>query len=465
MLPHLSRFSLWLAALTAAASLLLPGRQGGTLASIAMLALLAALWLRRFNRPPPEAALPDSTGIPAYDDVAMMEFAALAARQLEPADSLKTALQALGDLMVHELGAEDLRIHHPAPSAPKSAAIADALRTGQAVLNDDNGFVLPVFRDRQPVAVLEVRRIALSVMPAAFGRLLDVLRAQLEGVAVRETRAVDDEDDAPAHIEGSVLWIEPDPAEQEAIGRRLRRLGLTLRIASTPLQAERALAEAHFDLVLIAVGAAFEPDGFAMLVQRRRGSGAGLAPVALWIALVDEAAGDNRERLITLGFDDCLFKPLRQGPLLAMLTQRFSPACPAVPHMADTGRLTGGAVPVIDEVLDTAALARLRELDPKNETQLLARVAKAFETSAARYLPQLAAARQSGETRDLSLVAHTLKSSSSSIGALKLSRQCAEIEAMIKAGQSEGLGPRVDAVCTEIGIVLQALTRLLDTTA
>jgi len=47
MLPYLSHVSLWLAALAAAASLFTSGRHGATLAAVALVALGAALWLRR----------------------------------------------------------------------------------------------------------------------------------------------------------------------------------------------------------------------------------------------------------------------------------------------------------------------------------------------------------------------------------------------------------------------------------
>ena len=59
-------------------------------------------------------------------------------------------------------------------------------------------------------------------------------------------------------------------------------------------------------------------------------------------------------------------------------------------------------------------------------------------------------------------VAHTLKSSSASIGALQLSQHCADIEAMIRLEKVDDLDSRVDALCAEVEIVLQALRALLD---
>ena len=115
-------------------------------------------------------------------------------------------------------------------------------------------------------------------------------------------------------------------------------------------------------------------------------------------------------------------------------------------------------------VLDEAALARLRELDPKGENQLMERVLKAFDASVARLVPQLLQARAAADHAAIRHVAHTLKSSSASIGAIALSRLCASVEAAARAGTLDLLGPDIDDMCREIDFVLQALKKLLGPT-
>src|SRR2546423_1026011 len=113
----------------------------------------------------------------------------------------------------------------------------------------------------------------------------------------------------------------------------------------------------------------------------------------------------------------------------------------------------GGAAwtlpPGTEGVLDAAALERLRELDPKGENQLLPRVIQAFEASSTRLIPQLQEARRAHDMAGIRHVAHTLKSSSASIGALGLSQLCADIEAKIRTQTLENIDERVDALCTE----------------
>jgi HPt (histidine-containing phosphotransfer) domain-containing protein len=111
-------------------------------------------------------------------------------------------------------------------------------------------------------------------------------------------------------------------------------------------------------------------------------------------------------------------------------------------------------------VLDAQALERLRELDPTGQNRLLDRIFNAFEQSIGRLMPQLDAARAGADWQGVRHVAHTLKSSSASIGAIKLSQICADIETMVRQSQVQGLSERLDAMGAEVARVLAALRAL-----
>lgn len=115
------------------------------------------------------------------------------------------------------------------------------------------------------------------------------------------------------------------------------------------------------------------------------------------------------------------------------------------------------------DVLDAQALERLRELDPRGENQLVERVLRAFESSVARLLPQLESADAAGDRAGVRHVAHTLKSSSASIGAMRLSSHCASVEALIReGGTDEALKPPLALLRSELDHVLQAIRSMLD---
>ena len=108
-------------------------------------------------------------------------------------------------------------------------------------------------------------------------------------------------------------------------------------------------------------------------------------------------------------------------------------------------------------LLDADALDRLRELDPTGKSRLMERVLRAFHSSASRLAQQFRDARASGDMQGIRHVVHTLKSSSASIGALRLSRLCAEIEVAVRQEAFAGLPTLLDDVDRELAVVLQAV--------
>lgn len=91
-------------------------------------------------------------------------------------------------------------------------------------------------------------------------------------------------------------------------------------------------------------------------------------------------------------------------------------------------------------VLDAACMAELRALDPDGTAQLVKRVLATYQASLAKLVEQLRVAHADNAWDQVSRVAHTLKSSSASIGALALSALCADIERLLRAGDNAAAG-------------------------
>lgn len=62
-----------------------------------------------------------------------------------------------------------------------------------------------------------------------------------------------------------------------------------------------------------------------------------------------------------------------------------------------------------------------------------------------------------GNAEDLRRAAHTLKSSSASLGANNLAEACRAVEAAAREGQLKGLGANVDAIAAELDEVVTEL--------
>lgn len=111
--------------------------------------------------------------------------------------------------------------------------------------------------------------------------------------------------------------------------------------------------------------------------------------------------------------------------------------------------------------LDPQALDRLRALDPAGTAKLLSRVVEAYLASANRLRRQLHDGLAAGDSSAVRLAAHTLKSSSASVGALGLADACARAEALARDHATGApLEAAVQELCRELEAAIAALHRL-----
>ena len=110
-----------------------------------------------------------------------------------------------------------------------------------------------------------------------------------------------------------------------------------------------------------------------------------------------------------------------------------------------------------NEVLDRSVLASLRELQEEGEPDIVAEVGGLFIEHAPRKIAAIKKAAREGNTKALEVAAHSLKSSSSYVGALKLSAFSKELEFMGRSGALEGSVEKAALVETEFEHVKAAL--------
>lgn len=117
--------------------------------------------------------------------------------------------------------------------------------------------------------------------------------------------------------------------------------------------------------------------------------------------------------------------------------------------------------PITAVQLDAAALGRLRELDPDGSHGVLARVLTAYQNSLLRHLGQLQDQRTVADAQVVAAVAHTLKSSSASVGALAFAAACSEVEARLRAGQFASVRDDVEHLMAHGQAALAAVEAML----
>lgn len=154
---------------------------------------------------------------------------------------------------------------------------------------------------------------------------------------------------------------------------------------------------------------------------------------------------------------------LRVAPAVKNSSQRSNyTSCPmpqykpvALLSSAEPGGTGAGAEPRTDlpaellALLDAQALDRLRELDPGGKMGLVPRVLRTFDSSMVKLLEQLQQGEGASDHQVVRHVAHTLKSSAASVGALQLSAMCADIERRVRESDTAELPARLSAMVAE----------------
>lgn len=113
------------------------------------------------------------------------------------------------------------------------------------------------------------------------------------------------------------------------------------------------------------------------------------------------------------------------------------------------------------EPLDAQALARLHELDPDGRQGVVRRVLAAYDTSLSRMVAQLRLQAQAPDADVVASIAHTLKSSSASAGALSLAQACADVEARLRGGQVANLRHEVHRLVALAEAAQQSVATIL----
>jgi len=476
MLFRLSRVSFWLAAAVAALALLAPGQHATLLTGLALVASAVAFGLWRSAVRTQQRTHRLVSAVPApvvLTQASLSDAAAALARLADEAATFEAALHAVARVLRGELGARQVAVCRVGGVDATHAQVTDLIESqpgfqavprrvllagtllGQAVRSQreagasPGSIALPVLANGQVVAVIELMNIDVPVEPDALAGLIAQARLALAAHAPDATPV-------PAWP-GEVLVVEDNVSHPDAIAAWLRRLGCRVTSTSGMLEALKVPCRTQFDLVFVDTQLPQMSGGDALnrlrLELGGRSGGAGGVPV---IAVTGPGWSGDGQRLRESGFDDHVSKPFGQDQMHSLL-KRHVRLHASAESQGSVAPAHAGATPV----LDPAALARLTELDPSGENHLLERVLRAFQTSVARLRPQADAARLQGDRAGLRLVAHTLKSSSASIGAMHLSQLCAQIETAIRLESGGDLEPQLDALGEALDSVLLAIAHLL----
>jgi CheY-like chemotaxis protein len=242
-----------------------------------------------------------------------------------------------------------------------------------------------------------------------------------------------------------VLVVEDNATNQQVAARMLEKRGYCVDAVANGREAVDALARIPYDLVLMDCQMP-EMDGYAATTEIRRreraqGAAARRTPI---IAMTANALKGDAEKCLAVGMDDYLPKPVTVQRLETVLT-RWRPQ-------------TGPGAP--DEAVDANALATLRDLQGAGRPDLLAELLAVYLRDAPPRLAALHEAVAHADAEALRRAAHSLKGSSSQIGAVQIARLCAELEGQVRTADLTGAPDtlrRLDEAFIRVRAHLQAL--------
>lgn len=234
-----------------------------------------------------------------------------------------------------------------------------------------------------------------------------------------------------------LLLAEDNTVNQKVALQILQRLGYRADVAANGLEVLAALAQQHYDLVLMDVQMP-EMDGLEATRQIHR----------IWpknrpriVAMTANAMQGDRETCLQSGMDDYISKPIRLDELVKILQE----TCPE-PNSAES-----------DLAVDMAALYQFVETiggaDPAFQNELI----HSYLSSAQQLLRDLTTSYQQQDWTSLKRAAHTLKSSSATISAHSLAEQCRTLEASLKDPPLDSSYPKL---WTQIEAIQAAAARV-----
>ncbi len=239
-------------------------------------------------------------------------------------------------------------------------------------------------------------------------------------------------------LSGRVLLVEDNAVNREMATLMLEDLGLTVTSAVNGEEAVQAVRDDNFALVLMdchmPVMDGFDATQAIRGLERTRG-GAVRLPIVALTANVEKGV---REACAECGMDSYLSKPFSQRQLrAAIMPWLVATAWP--PARVDEG-VPLNAEDTSLETLDHAALAAIRDLQRPGQPDPLRIVFRLYQESSSELMDQIRRALEAGAAEDLRLAAHSLKSSSASLGGRRFVALCHDLEDSGRNGRLKEAG-------------------------
>ena len=240
-------------------------------------------------------------------------------------------------------------------------------------------------------------------------------------------------------VKGKVLVAEDNAVNQEVVQAMLQGSGCTVRLAHNGAQALKAIQSEPFDLVFMDCQMP-EMDGYAATRAVRALEAQGMIRHIPIVALTAHATEADRQICLAAGMDSFLSKPFTQAALREELLRWLPLSGEDAKSMASSGHQQQAPAAQAEGVegLDQRALDELRALDPEGAAGLFNQIIQCYLDDTPKQIAQLRTATLAENIETMTRSAHSMKSSSFSVGAKRVGELARDIEAKGRANSTDG---------------------------
>jgi CheY-like chemotaxis protein/HPt (histidine-containing phosphotransfer) domain-containing protein len=261
---------------------------------------------------------------------------------------------------------------------------------------------------------------ACLTKPTKASQLYDALLGILDAAAPQRPSTVPHtqiDAQMAARLPLRLLLAEDNVVNQKVALLMLRRLGYRADVAGNGLEVLQALQRQSYDVVFMDIQMP-ELDGLETTRRICRDWPPDVRPRI--IAMTANAMQGDREQCLTAGMDDYVSKPMRIEELINALER-------AMPISTGTSHFTAAAA-----VLDRRVLARLQADLGDDTLAIVGELIDLFLTDAPQQIAAIRTALAADTADIVQRAAHTLKSTSASLGAQSLATQCDVLETLAR---------------------------------
>ena len=256
-----------------------------------------------------------------------------------------------------------------------------------------------------------------------------------------------------------VLVVDDNPVNQQVTKAMVEEMGYDARTADDGAAALQAMQSTCFDIVLMDCHMPVR-DGYDTTREIRRLEEESSSTRIPIVAITADLMRSNRERCLDCGMDDYVTKPFTEGQLRQVLNRWLSGS----PPQETSGSVDADGFERLSETMtlasiDRHALDEILHLDASPEKTMVREIVVSYCALSTKLMLQLRTAVADADVEQIELLAHSLKGSSSQVGAVLLTALCEQILAGVRNDDLGNAASLCERAAVEHSAVITALDR------